>query len=276
MDMSTNLIIAITLFVVLVAVLWFFSRRANKGESDNIEGLRDVADRGDVYSQFRLGQLYYEGKGLPRDDSEASKWFLKAANQEHAEAQYILASMYEKGAGLKKSDDEAFRWYLHAATQGHERASVILEAEKWNIYKKKHLSGNEMIHTEVVRHHEPQTEANAMQNDQPQEAATPQGSDQFQKYLVKAQAGDMDAQYNLGIMYYHGEGVDRDHEQALKWFHLAAEQNDPEAQYNLGFMYGRGEGAKKNHRMSMEWFQKAASQGHSGAREILEKMFRKS
>jgi TPR repeat protein len=163
--------------------------------------------------------------------------------------------MYEKGAGLKKNDEEAFRLYLQAATQGHERASVILEAEKWTIYKKKHLSGNEIIHTEITyRHQETEPEARAT----PQEHAfdaVPSGSDgRLQKYLAKAQAGDMDAQYNLGIMFYHGEGVERDHEEALKWFHLAAEQNDPEAQYNLGFMYGRGEGAAKNHRMSMEWF----------------------
>lgn len=86
----------------------------------------------------------------------------------------------------------------------------------------------------------------------------------------------MDAQYNLGIIYYHGEGTAKDYQEALKWFHLAAEQNDADAQYNLGFMYGRGEGSPKNHRQSMEWFQKAASQGHTGAREILEKMFRKA
>jgi len=274
MDMSTNLIIAVALFAVLVFVLWFFSYRAKKGENESVEGLREAAERGDVYSQFRLGQMYYEGRGVARNDSEAAKWFAKAATQEHAEAQYILASMVEKGAGVKKSDEDAFRLYLQAATQGHERASVILEAEKWTPYKKKHLSGNEMIHTEVVRHHDPEEEVHEIRREHPQEAVSPDASEQLHKYLVKAQAGDVDAQYNLGIMYYHGEGAEKDHEQALKWFHLAAEQNDPEAQYNLGFMYGRGEGAAKDHHMSREWFQKAASQGHAGAREILGKMFK--
>lgn len=77
-------------------------------------------------------------------------------------------------------------------------------------------------------------------------------------------------------MYYHGDGIQKDYGEALRWFHLSAEQGDAEAQYNLGFMYGRGEGTGKDHRASMEWFQKAASQGHAGAREILEKMFRKT
>lgn len=274
----THLIIAVVLFGALLVVIWYFSKRAHRSETENIEGLRDVADRGDVYSQFRLGQLYYEGTGVGRDDQEAAKWFLKAAGHDHAEAQYILASMYEKGSGVKKSDEEAFHWYLQAAGQGHERASVILDAEKWMVFKKKHLSGKEPV--------VPESAATALESRQDSEAERPcpaageapcpDAHGQVMKYLAKAQAGDMDAQYNLGIMYYHGEGVGRDHAEALKWFHLAAEQNDPEAQYNLGFMYGRGEGTEKNHRLSMEWFQKAAAQGHAGAREILEKMFKKA
>ena len=266
MDISTNLIIAAVLFAVLLLVLWFFSRRALGGGAERIESVRADAQRGDVYSQFRLGRFYYEG--INRDDAQAAKWFLKAAAQEHSEAQYILASMYEKGVGLKQSDEEAFGWYLCAATQGHERASVILDADKWTVFKKRHLARDEM--------HPPNGMEPQLQPEHPREVHPSTGDEQLQKYLAKAQAGDVDAQYNIGTMYYHGEGVERDHDQALKWFHLAAEQSDAEAQFNLGFMYGKGEGTPKNHRASMEWFHKAASQGHSRAHEILEKMFRKT
>lgn len=143
MDISTNLIIAIVIFAVLLAALWYFSRKATGNDSEQIESVREIAERGDVYSQFRLGQLYYEGKGVKQDDREAARWFLDAARQDHAEAQFILATMYEKGAGLEKSDEEAFRWYLQAATQGHERASVILESAKWTVHKQKHLAGDD-------------------------------------------------------------------------------------------------------------------------------------
>ena len=268
MDISTNLIIVIAIFAVLLLIIWYFSRKAMGNESEQIESIREIAERGDVYSQFRLGQLYYEGKGVRTDDQEAARWFLKAAQQDHTEAQFILATMYEKGAGVEKNDQEAFKWYLQAATMGHERASVILDSAKWTGHKHKHLSGDEYHpqnhgeETERPEYHQPEH--------------TPDGDEQFRKYMAKAQDGDVDAQYNLGIMYYHGEGIQKNHDEALKWFHLSAEQGDAEAQYNLGFMYGRGEGTGKNHRASMEWFQKAASQGHEGAREILEKMFRKT
>ncbi|OAD19020.1 TPR repeat protein, partial [Candidatus Thiomargarita nelsonii] len=36
---------------------------------------------------------------------------------------------------------------------------------------------------------------------------------------------DAEAQYNLGMMYYSGDGVTQSHTEAIKWFRKAAEQN---------------------------------------------------
>ena len=35
-------------------------------------------------------------------------------------------------------------------------------------------------------------------------------------------------------MYYNGEGVPQDYQEAVSWFRLAAEQGDASAQFNLG------------------------------------------
>ena len=43
----------------------------------------------------------------------------------------------------------------------------------------------------------------------------------------------MDAQNNLGAMYFTGEGVDRDEKKAVEWFKKAAAQGNEEAQANL-------------------------------------------
>ena len=44
-----------------------------------------------------------------------------------------------------------------------------------------------------------------------------------------AQQGDADAQYNLGVMYHNGDGVEKDYVTAYKWWTLAAEQGHEEA-----------------------------------------------
>lgn len=45
----------------------------------------------------------------------------------------------------------------------------------------------------------------------------------------EAELGNPHAQYTLGYMYYHGQGVIEDTEQALKWIRQAAAQGDARA-----------------------------------------------
>ena len=47
------------------------------------------------------------------------------------------------------------------------------------------------------------------------------------------------AQYNLGSMYSNGDGVPRDHAEAVKWYRKAAEQGHQEAQSKLDLLEKR-------------------------------------
>ena len=49
-----------------------------------------------------------------------------------------------------------------------------------------------------------------------------------------AEQGDVDAQYDLGDMYYDRDGIMQDYVEAAKWYRKAADQGDASAQYNLG------------------------------------------
>ncbi len=57
-----------------------------------------------------------------------------------------------------------------------------------------------------------------------------------------AEQGNAEAQTLLGAMYWSGEGVQRDHHEAAKWYLRAAEKGYARAQNDIGFMYGFGEG----------------------------------
>lgn len=84
-------------------------------------------------------------------------------------------------------------------------------------------------------------------------------------FRVAAEQGDKGAQYNLGIAYEKGTGVEADEREALKWFIKAAKQNDPGAQMNLGLYYQLGKGVKKDYKKAEEWFSKAVAQGYAPA-----------
>ena len=59
-------------------------------------------------------------------------------------------------------------------------------------------------------------------------------------FLKLAKKGDAKAQYNLGVMYVNGRGVQQDYKEAVKWYRLAAEQRNEEAQVKLAIMYDKG------------------------------------
>jgi len=77
--------------------------------------------------------------------------------------------------------------------------------------------------------------------------------------------GDMHSQYNLGIMYYKGEGVTQNYSKAAQYFIQAANQGYVEAQFALGSMYDKGEGVTQNHSKAAQYFTQAANQGHPQA-----------
>lgn len=48
-----------------------------------------------------------------------------------------------------------------------------------------------------------------------------------------AEQGYAYAQYNLGIMYQYGQGVEQSNEKAVEWYRKAADQGDPDAKKKL-------------------------------------------
>ena len=77
----------------------------------------------------------------------------------------------------------------------------------------------------------------------------------------KAEQGDAEAQYNLGMLYYEGHGVRQDYATARHWWEQAAAQGTALAQYRLGVLYQKGRGVPQDDATAREWFEKAAAQG---------------
>ena len=89
-----------------------------------------------------------------------------------------------------------------------------------------------------------------------------------------ADAGQMDGQYGLGLLYANGFGVDMNDDQALKWYGLAAEQGHAEAQANLAVMHANGWGVPQSNEMALKWYTLAADQGVTLAQVSVAKMHR--
>jgi TPR repeat protein len=77
------------------------------------------------------------------------------------------------------------------------------------------------------------------------------------------------AQGNLGVCYLYGNGVVKDEAEAVKWYRKAAAQNDTKAQVKLGICYKRGTGTAKDEVEAVRWYRKAAEQNYSEAQYFL-------
>lgn len=85
------------------------------------------------------------------------------------------------------------------------------------------------------------------------------------EWLPLAEAGDPEAQFNLGAVYESGLGVAADPNKAMGWYAQAAGQGHPRAQYNLGVMYAEGRGVERNDVRAATWMREAARQDHAKA-----------
>lgn len=71
------------------------------------------------------------------------------------------------------------------------------------------------------------------------------------------------AQFDLGVLYANGRGVETDEAEAAKWWTKAAEQGMPEAQRYLGVLYENGWGVEQNRSKAVDYYRQAAQQGDS-------------
>ena len=156
--------------------------------------LRDAIAAGLPNAQYELAMRLFEGRGAPKDQPAAARWFERAASAGLAPAQYRLGSMYEKGIGVTRDPAAAKRWYLKAAEAGNARAAhnlAVMSADP---------GGGEPNYPEAAKW--------------------------FRK---AAELGVRDSQYNLAILYARGLGVEKDLGQSWVWFSLAAQQGDADA-----------------------------------------------
>ena len=102
-------------------------------------------------------------------------------------------------------------------------------------------------------------------------AAAEKGDHQtaFQFWKPLAEQGYASAQFNLGVIYDHEQGVEQDYIVAAKWYRKAAEQGYASAQYNLGVMYANGYGVPQDKNLAKEWILKACVNHYQKACEVI-------
>ncbi len=95
----------------------------------------------------------------------------------------------------------------------------------------------------------------------------------FKKLEQQAILGNSSAQFDIAVMYQYGIGVEKNAEQALKFYQLAAAQQDLQAEYNLGLLYLLGTDMQPDYTKATDWLTDAAFKGNDYAQYALARIY---
>lgn len=86
---------------------------------------------------------------------------------------------------------------------------------------------------------------------------------------VRAEAGDPDSLFLLGVLHSEGIDVERDSAKALRLWEEAAGLGHARSMAALGGVYERGMGVQADPDAADRWYRKAADLGHAGSMAML-------
>lgn len=90
-----------------------------------------------------------------------------------------------------------------------------------------------------------------------------------------AELGSPEAQFNLGLLFQQGNGVEADAARAYEWYRKAAEGGYPRAQYRVAEMLERGVGVRADLARAHFWFGMARRARYEDAKKRQRRLAKK-
>jgi len=116
----------VRLIRAIAAALIASTALAAAAQDASIDELIARAKKRDAEAEYALGMRAYEGRGVPRDPSQAFRLVERAAKRGQLEAQNTLGFFLQHGVGTAADPGRAKEWYETAAARDHARAQVNL------------------------------------------------------------------------------------------------------------------------------------------------------
>ena len=226
-------------------------------EEDEVEPLWKLAERKEILPvSKRLSLVIEKGMSLKREDRYPGiNELLKDLTEKEKAVEKSVASEKKQKAGKVKEE----KTRTGKVEKKHSRKKYLIvggTAAVLLIF----VSGFGMLsHPELFRSAEKCYELGC-------EYYEKEDYQKAYKLLKKAaDAGNTDAQYQLGNCYYEGTGVEQNAETAVELYEKAADAGNVDALCQIGKCYFDGTGVEKNQEIAIELYEKAAEAGNAEA-----------
>lgn len=193
-----------------------------------LDVMREKAGVGNASVMTMLGSMYATGRGVTRDDAQASDWYRRGADGGHPVAMVEFAQYLLSGRGGRTDPSEAMQWLRRASDTGNAYGM-------WR-YAYELRAG---------RH------------------VTKDVPEAFKLFQRAASNGLIVAMYDLAVMHSDGLGTPRNYAEAVRWYQKAVDNNYAAAMVNLGLLYDEGKGVEKSDVKATELYRRAAQLGHA-------------
>jgi len=168
------------------------------------------------------------------------------AGRGNAAAQYNMAMLYLRMPPATANDLDAYRWLTLAYHNGNAGALAARNAVVGRLSKSQRVEAEWLVAASVV----------------PRTMVPPVD-------LIEAIAGSAEEQWQYGLKYRYGRGVEKNYREAFRWFQSAALKGHATAQRDLGTLYRRGLGVQRDFTQAAKWFRQSARQGNMKAERDL-------
>lgn len=234
-----------------------------------IKFLTESAEAGVSLTQFLLGSIYFDEKSIEEytqnekylldrsikilqsdtlsnailnkkaefvDSSKAVKWLTSAAKSGFGPAQFILAICYQSGNGVERDFIKAHHWMLMAASNKRGDSLKLACNQLLHYFSNGTMVESMEVNDIVLRL------KNTVSDD----------------YINQAQG-------NLGVYYIYEFGVERNVNEAIKWFKKAADNDYAPAIFALGQLYDGDTLGERRLDLAFEYYMKSAELGYNEA-----------
>lgn len=205
---------------------------------DAFRWYKKAADSGFPEGQYQLGIRFFCGEGCLKDKKKAFEWTMKAAKQNHPLAQFHIGDDYFYGKnGEERNYKKAFEWLSKSSCNVDSGRCLYLLGD---------------CYIEGLGTNENKEKA-------------------FECYRKSARTGNILGKAKLARCYKNGIGTDVDYDEAFELFSSIRYEKVPAwVLYELGCMYYYGEGCEENEEAGVELWEIAAKKGNHDAKSELD------
>jgi len=212
--------------------------------------------------QTKLAKMYAEGRGVPKNLAKAIYYSEKSDNAQET----IFGDIYRSQAEAESDPEKANALYAKAAkvytdARRDNKNDSVARYQLGRLYASgKGVTADAAQSAQLIQEAAELGYLPAkFEAEHPSAKSVAIHPDQATVEMIRAaaEAKNAQAQYELGTMLLSGTGVEKNPEEALKWYRLAAKQNSADAQYALGLCSSKGIGVEINPAEAMTPLEKA-------------------